>query len=101
VRLDAIAAELRPRNAWEATDLGMAMVRQEFQPVYAAWFAVALPLFLLLHLLFWGNWWLIPWLLFQPRTHNSTLINRSDNFLHVSCTYSGPLSQDHRTGHLR
>lgn len=39
------------------------MVRQEFQPVYVAWFAVALPLFLLLHLLCWGHWWLIPWLM--------------------------------------
>jgi len=66
VRLDAITAEPRPRNAWEATDLGMAMVRQEFQPVYAAWFAVALPLFLLLHLLCWGNWHWIPWLLWRP-----------------------------------
>ncbi|HRZ07512.1 MAG TPA: DUF4129 domain-containing protein [Candidatus Competibacteraceae bacterium] len=62
-RLDAIIAEPRPRNAWEATDLGMAMVRQEFQPVYAAWFAVALPLFLLLHLLCWGNWHWISWLM--------------------------------------
>lgn len=58
-----MAATPRPRNAWEATDLGVAMVRQWLQPVYAAWFAVALPLFLLLHLLCWGNWWLIPWLL--------------------------------------
>ncbi len=68
MRLDAITAEPRPRNAWEATDLGMAMVRQEFQPVYAAWFAVALPLFLLLHLLCWGNWHWIPWLMwwFKP-----------------------------------
>lgn len=63
MRLDAITAAPRPRNAWEATDLGMAMVRQEFQPVYAAWFAVALPLFLLLHLLCWGNWQWIPWLM--------------------------------------
>lgn len=63
MRLDAITIEPRPRNAWEATDLGMAMARQEFQPVYAAWFAVALPLFLLLHLLCWGNWHWIPWLM--------------------------------------
>ncbi len=63
MRLDAIAVELRPRNAWEATDLGAAMVRRWFGPVYRAWFVLALPLFLLLHLLCWGNWWLIPWLL--------------------------------------
>lgn len=68
MRLDAIAAELRPRNAWEATDLGMAMVRHWFGPVYRAWLALALPLFLALHLLCWGNWHLIPWLLwwFKP-----------------------------------
>ncbi len=59
MRLDAITVEPRPRHPWEAIDLGMAMVRQEFASVYAAWFAVALPLFLLLHLLCWGNW---PWI---------------------------------------
>lgn len=63
MRLDAIAAELRPRNAWEATDLGLALARRWLWPVHAAWFAVAAPLFLLLHLLCWGNWWLVPWLL--------------------------------------
>ena len=68
MRLDAIAAELRPRNAWEATDLGIAMARHWFGPVYRAWLALALPLFLALHLLCWGNWHLIPWLLwwFKP-----------------------------------
>ncbi len=63
MQLDAIAAELRPRNAWEASDLGVAMVRHWFGPVYGAWFAVALPVFLLLHLVCWENWWLVPWLL--------------------------------------
>jgi len=68
VRLDAIAAELRPRTAWEATDLGAAMVRHGFGPVYRAWLALALPLFVALHLLCWGHWHLIPWLLwwFKP-----------------------------------
>lgn len=61
--LETITAELRPRNAWEATDLGMAMVRQWFSAVYAAWFAVALPLFVLLHLACWEHWWLAPWLM--------------------------------------
>ncbi len=63
MRLDAIAVELRPRNAWEATDLGAAMVRRWPGPVYAAWFALAAPLFLLLHLICWNRWWLVPWLL--------------------------------------
>ncbi|MDG4551481.1 MAG: DUF4129 domain-containing protein [Candidatus Contendobacter sp.] len=63
MRLDAVAAELRPRNPWEATDLGAVMLRHWPGPVYRAWFALALPLFLLLHLLCWGHWWLVPWLL--------------------------------------
>ena len=63
MQLDAVAVELRPRNAWEASDLGATMVRRWFGPVYGAWFAVALPVFLLLHLVCWENWWLVPWLL--------------------------------------
>ncbi len=61
--LETIAAELRRRNAWEATDLGMVMVRQWLGSIYAAWFTVALPLFMLLHLVCWGHWWLAPWLM--------------------------------------
>jgi hypothetical protein len=63
VRLEAVAAELRPRNPWEATDLGAVMLRRWSGPVYRAWFALALPLFLVLHLLCWGHWGLVPWLL--------------------------------------
>ncbi|MDS4031497.1 MAG: DUF4129 domain-containing protein [Candidatus Contendobacter sp.] len=63
MRLDAVAAELRPRNPWEATDLGAAMLRRWSGSVYRAWFALALPLFVLLHLLCWRHWWLVPWLL--------------------------------------
>ena len=63
MQLEAAAAELRPRNPWEATDLGVAMVRRWIGPVYGAWFTVTLPLFLLLHLLCWDRWWLVPWLL--------------------------------------
>ncbi len=62
MRLDAVAATLRPRNAWEATDLGALMIRHWCGPVYRAWFAVALPVFLLLHLLCWGHWGWVPWL---------------------------------------
>lgn len=63
MRLEAITAQLRPRAAWEATDLGVALARHWSGPVYTAWFALTLPLFLLLHLLCWGHWWLVPWLL--------------------------------------
>lgn len=63
MRLEAVTAVLRPRNPWEATDLGVALARRWIGPLYGAWFSVALPLFVLLHLLCWQRWWLIPWLL--------------------------------------
>jgi hypothetical protein len=47
VRLEAIAAEIRPRGPAEAMDLGVAMVRAWWRDVYGAWLAVALPAALL------------------------------------------------------
>ena len=86
MRLDAITAEPRPRNAWEATDIGVALVCQWFRPVCAAWFAVALPLFLLLHLLCWGNWWLIPWLLWWLKP----LLDRAPLYLLSHALFGDP-----------
>jgi hypothetical protein len=43
VRLEAIAAEIRPRRPAEAMDLGVAMVRAWWKDVYVAWLAVAVP----------------------------------------------------------
>jgi len=68
VELENVTVEIRPRNAWEAMDLGFSMVRQWWKPVYRVWFAVLLPLFLLCHLLFLGSpllallalWWIKP-----------------------------------------
>jgi hypothetical protein len=60
MRLDAVSARLRPRNRWEAMDLGFAMVRHWALPVYGAWFAVVLPLALVLQLACWQ----LPWLAF-------------------------------------
>lgn len=47
MRLEDIAAEIRPRRPAEAMDLGFAMVRTWWKDVYAAWLAVALPAALL------------------------------------------------------
>ncbi len=63
-----MAVRLRPRNAWEALDLGVALVRANFRPVYAAWFAVYIPAAVIAHLLFFNDpfwawvllWWLKP-----------------------------------------
>ena len=63
--LENLSVSLRPRNPWEALDLGVAMVRDGWRPVYAAWLAIYLPLALLLGLTLraWAPlvvWWLKP-----------------------------------------
>jgi hypothetical protein len=66
VQLDRLAVQLRPRTAWEAVDLGFAMVRGWMPRVYAAWFVVSLPLFAVALLVLptvWAAtllWWLKP-----------------------------------------
>lgn len=56
VALDKTAIQIRRRGLWEALDLGLLMVRRWWRPLTLIWLAQALPLFLLLHLLFWGSW---------------------------------------------
>ncbi len=70
---DSMVFVARPRNGYEAVDLGFTMVRQWWKTLYLSWLVVTLPLFLLLLWLFDGNgwtgvilWWLKP--LFE-RTH--------------------------------
>ncbi len=68
MNLERIAVRLRPRNAGEALDLGLALGRTCLKPVYAAWFAVYLPAAIVAGALFydapvWGwfaLWWLKP-----------------------------------------
>jgi hypothetical protein len=66
VQLDRLAVQLRLRNPWEAIDLGFAMVRTWMREVYAAWFAVFLPVCAIALLLLppqWATllvWWLKP-----------------------------------------
>lgn len=63
MQLDATAAVLRPRNRWEAIDLGFVMIRRWFWPVYRVWLLVVVPLFVLLNLLSWRYLWVAPLLL--------------------------------------
>ena len=66
MQLDRLAVQLRPRNAWEAIDLGFAMVRTWAKTVYAAWLALFVPLCLLAAMTLpwqWAIaliWWLKP-----------------------------------------
>ena len=63
MQLDALSAVLRPRQHWEAIDLGFTMVQRWLWPVYRAWFALLLPLFLVLNLACWQQPWLAALLL--------------------------------------
>ena len=68
MRLDKIAVTLRPRSAWEAIDLGYAMVQAWAKPVFLAWCAVYLPAAAIISLIFYSQplvaaillWWLKP-----------------------------------------
>lgn len=72
MNIEKLSLNLRPRNRWEAVDLGFAMARQWFWPLWVLWVLVALPValvlgYLTLHVLEWGAgwclflfWWLKP-----------------------------------------
>lgn len=68
MQLENIAIALRPRSAWEAIDLGYAMVQKWHSPVMKAWLAVYLPVALIVNLACWKLpwiavvilWWLKP-----------------------------------------
>ncbi len=49
MELERLSVTLRPRNTWEAIDLGVRFAMHHARPLYAAWFAVVLPVALLLH----------------------------------------------------
>jgi len=70
--LDKLGIALRPRNHWEAVDLGFALARQWFVPLAALWLVTAAPVALLLSyfsadhvfLLSLLIWWFKP--LYEP-----------------------------------
>lgn len=57
MQLDKVAAVIRPRNPWEAIDLGFLMARRWWRPLLLSWLAVALPIMVLATVLFhWSPW---------------------------------------------
>lgn len=50
MRLEGLTVALRPRSNWEATDLGIALVRRHAGTIWRAWTLVTLPVLLLLNL---------------------------------------------------
>lgn len=70
MRIDDLQVALRPRQGWEAAELGMALVRRHAAVVWPVWLALVLPVAVLLNTLLWQTdqlwlaglllWWLKP-----------------------------------------
>ncbi|MEH6484203.1 MULTISPECIES: DUF4129 domain-containing protein [Pseudomonas] len=68
MRLSDVSVSIRPRNAWEALDLGTLMARQHGALLMLSWAIITVPVFAVLCLLFWDSpgwavlifWWLKP-----------------------------------------
>jgi hypothetical protein len=58
VELERVGVALRPRQPWEAVDLGFVMTRQWGAAIYAAFLAVFVPVAVALHLVFEERLWL-------------------------------------------
>ena len=59
MELDKLEISLRRRSAWEAIDLGFALARRWFMPLWLLWLTSAVPLGVLLFLLFNEQLWLL------------------------------------------
>ncbi|MEA9978971.1 MULTISPECIES: DUF4129 domain-containing protein [unclassified Pseudomonas] len=68
MRLTDASVAIRPRNSWEAIDLGVLLARKHRLLLMSSWAIVTLPIFALLSLVFWDYpalailsfWWLKP-----------------------------------------
>ena len=68
MELDKVAVAIRPRNHWEAIDLGFKMTRELAKPVYVAWLSIFVPVVVFAHVVAWGSfgwailivWWSKP-----------------------------------------
>jgi len=68
VQLDKMTAQVRPRPAWEAVDLGFMMLQRWYRPVISSWVLFTLPIFILINILLYDHpflaamafWWLLP-----------------------------------------
>lgn len=76
MKLDQVTVEIRPRNAWEAVDLGLLMAKRWWLPMIKSWLLVSFPVFVFTLLIperwFWCGalllWWLKP-VLERPLLH--------------------------------
>ncbi|MBK8725036.1 MAG: hypothetical protein IPL96_02985 [Holophagaceae bacterium] len=68
MKVEDLSVAVRPRRAFEAVDLGFALLRRHARAVLSPWFCVALPLGALLLLAFWKApyWGLFAWRWLKP-----------------------------------
>jgi hypothetical protein len=74
--LEKVTARIRPRKGWEAVDLGVTLVQTHAKTLYKTWFAITLPIFLVLSTVFYQSlplilflfWWLKP-IMERPLLH--------------------------------
>ncbi|WP_395747510.1 DUF4129 domain-containing protein [Prosthecobacter sp.] len=62
MRLEDITVTLRPRQPWEAADLGCAVVRRDFGGILALWACTVVPLWVLVAVLLRATPGWIPWI---------------------------------------
>jgi len=70
MRIESLTVALRPRTAWEAVELGTALVRRHASAIWKPWLLLTLPVFVLLNAMAWAidsmwlafllMWWLKP-----------------------------------------
>lgn len=68
MQLEKMTAQVRPRPAWEAVDLGFMMLQRNYRQVIAAWLLITLPICIILNITLYEHpflaafifWWLLP-----------------------------------------
>ena len=68
MQLEKMTAQVRPRTAWEAVDLGFMMLQRWYRLVITSWLMITLPIFLVINVLLYEHpflatlafWWLLP-----------------------------------------
>jgi len=70
MKIESLTVALRPRTAWEAVELGTALVRRNASAIWKPWLLLTLPVFAMLNAIAWAidsmwlagllMWWLKP-----------------------------------------
>ncbi len=78
MQLERVTAEIRPRNDWEAVDLGLALARRDFWRLWGIWWVMSLPAVALI--LVWAErpiLWAFVWWWWKPQSSRMVLFDLS------------------------